>query len=382
MNPGEAKFLLSAQRPNGADAEDPQFAEATQRVREDPDLRPWVQGERAWDSAIAGCLRSVPVPLGLQARILAGRRAVVAPRWWQKLQTIALAAMGILLLALWVYWIRTPQPGSVSHFQASMAKYLKSWILCNQALLLAILSMTHAVIVHATSFDSNYTNLASVLRNHVRNGEVSYAALKAAPSTLTASLGDLASVGESEFNGWDRQMQLSFLINLYNASTLKLVADHYPIPSIKKIGTLWKGPWKQPVVRIWGGLKTLDSVEHELIRARFAEPRIHFALVCAAKGCPPLRSEPYIGARLDQQLEDQGRVFLAQSAKNRADADSKTLYLSPIFNWFGSDFTTAGKTLLDYVKQYLPPSAVGEMATGTWRIRHTPYDWSLNDRSP
>ena len=143
---------------------------------------------------------------------------------------------------------------------------------------------------------------------------------------------------EVEFNRWTQPQQLAFLINLYDAATLKLIVEHYPVKSIKDIGNFFKGPWKQEVVPLLGKTVTLDYLEHGVLRKKYAEPRIHFAIVCAAKGCPPLRAEAFVADRLNEQLDDQGRVFLGPKEKNRWDTHARVLYLSPIFKWFSEDF--------------------------------------------
>jgi len=247
--------------------------------------------------------------------------------------------------------------------------------------LVVLLLTLHAAVMAAADFDHTHAGFARVLAANVTNGVVDYAALKAVQAELDSYLAGLSAVPRDEFGKWSRDQRLAFLINLYNAATLKLIVDHHPVASIRKIGGLLKGPWKQEVVGFQGGRITLDRLEHELIRPVFAEPRIHFALVCAARSCPPLRSEPFVAARLGAQLDDQARAFLAQSAKNRIDRAAKTLWLSPIFDWYASDFTQGGRPLVEYVADFLPPEDATELRTGSYRIRHTDYDWTLNDRA-
>lgn len=232
----------------------------------------------------------------------------------------------------------------------------------------------------AQAFDHAYASLARVLAAQVKNGEVDYSALKAAPVELNACLADMAAVKEGEFKTWTEQQQIAFLVNLYNSSTLQLVADHYPVKSIKKIGGLLGNPWKLEAVRLWGRMTTLDEIEHGLLRARYAEPRVHFALVCAARSCPPLRAEPYVADRLDAQLTDQARRFFAQPAKNRVDAAAGTLWLSPIFRWFAADFTKDGRTLEQFVTPFFDEADAKRIREGGLRVKFTEYDWSLNSR--
>ena len=237
-----------------------------------------------------------------------------------------------------------------------------------------------AGILPAAGFDSGHEAWSRVLATHVRDGRVGYSALKKDPAELIACLDAAASVSRAQFDGWPQADQIAFLINLYNAATLKRVVDHYPVTSIRKIGGLFGNPWKLTGVRLWGESVSLDHIEHDLLRKRYREPRIHFALVCAAVSCPPLRPEAYTGERLDAQLNDQGILFLSQSSKNRLDPGTKTLWLSPIFDWFRGDFTAGDRTLEQFVSPYLSEPDRTALSAGGFRVRFTDYDWSLNDR--
>jgi len=122
------------------------------------------------------------------------------------------------------------------------------------------------------------------------------------------------------------------------------------------------------------------QIEHKILRARYTEPRIHFALVCASESCPPLRPEAYRAADLDHQLDDQARTFLRDPAKNRYDADQGVLYLSKIFSWFEGDFEAHSASVSAYVEPYLLVEAGQAVRSGDVPIRYLPYDWSLNGR--
>src|ERR1051326_887668 len=209
----------------------------------------------------------------------------------------------------------------------------------------------------AAGFDHSHALFDKVLKAHVKDALVNYPALKASPKDLNAYLDQLAGVSEADFQKWTEKQQLAFLINLYNAATLRLITDNYPIASIKKIGGLLSGPWKQEVVRLFGQITTLDHLEHQVLRKKYTEPRVHFAIVCAAHGCPPLRSEAYVAEQLDAQLDDQGRKFLGTAAKNSVDARARTLYLSPIFKWFSEDFEKKSGTVQKFVAPFFPDAA-------------------------
>jgi hypothetical protein len=228
------------------------------------------------------------------------------------------------------------------------------------------------------AFDHSHAAFTAVLEAHVRDARVDYAALKANPNALGKYLDTLGAVPKGEFDKWSKPRQIAYLINFYNAQTLKLIIDHYPVKSIKDIGG-FRGPWKLKIVHIWGGLKTLDEIEHEILRANYDEPRIHFALVCAAKGCPPLRREAYRAEVLDAQLAGQGRAFMSDTSKNRVDPQKKILHLSPIFKWFAGDFEYGSGTVEAFVIPFLPAKDAAAVGNGGFRIAYTHYDWSLND---
>lgn len=231
----------------------------------------------------------------------------------------------------------------------------------------------------AKDFDHSHALFAQVLQKQVKDGWVHYRSLKSAPANLNAYLDQMASVQESEFKKWTRSQQLSFLINLYNASTLKLIIDHYPLKSIKDIGNILKGPWDQPVVRLFGQTVTLNHLEHNIIRKTYKDPRAHFVLVCAAKGCPPLSEEPYVPEKLEEQFTDQGKKFLGNLQKNSVDTSQKILYLSPIFDWFKDDFINKSGSVIAFVQPYFPPEQARELLKGNYKIKFTRYDWTLND---
>ena len=137
-------------------------------------------------------------------------------------------------------------------------------------------------IVQAQEIDAEHSMLNRLLNTYVQKGRVDYAGLKNNRQDLDRYLAELSRVKETAFKRWTKNERLAFLINLYNADTLQLIIDHYPVKRIKDIGGFIKGPWKQPVVKLFGKTITLNTLEHDIIRKRFNEPRVHAALVCAA----------------------------------------------------------------------------------------------------
>lgn len=248
----------------------------------------------------------------------------------------------------------------------------------------------------------NFESYAAVLERFVDDeGMVDYEGLKADGGALENLLEAMAALDRGTFDLWSDDAKVAFWINAYNALTLDAIIDHYPIKasfvrslrypknSIRQIPGVWdKLEWA-----VMGRKMTLDDIEHETLRADFNEPRIHVALVCAAMGCPPLRNEPYVGERLDEQLDDQAGKFFANPAKLRVDRDAGRLYLSPIFDWFGEDFVkTYGtdekfewygeveRAVVSFVSRYLSKDDGEYLESRELSIRHLDYDWSLNQQ--
>jgi hypothetical protein len=220
------------------------------------------------------------------------------------------------------------------------------------------------------AFDHEYQSYGDVLAKYVANGSVDYALLLQNRSGLDSLLAQAAEVSFEEYSTFSRARQLSFMINLYNAATLVLILDHYPVKSIKDIGGLFSSPWNRKFIRLFDHKIGLGHIEHDILRSEFKEPRIHFAIVCASIGCPHLINEPYLPDKLEQQLSDAEQRFLSARPAANYYADGK-LYLSPIFKWFREDF--GGETgVMTFAQRYFPE------ANPETKIVYTDYDWSLN----
>lgn len=264
-------------------------------------------------------------------------------------------------------------------------------VACGAGLLLASLLVITTGLASAQDFDPAHRWYDGVLKEFVHDGRVDYIGLKANPKALDHYLADMARLPESQFNSWSGKQRLACLVNLYNAATLRLILDHAPVRSIKDIGSFFKGPWDQPAVHLSGRTITLNTLEHEILRKQYNEPRIHMALVCAAMGCPSLRSEAYTAENLDAQLDDQAKRFLANPAKFRIDP-RKGVLLSPIFKWYGADFrarytprdgfaglTETERAVLNFCGQYLSSADREHLASGGYPVGFLDYDWSLNE---
>jgi hypothetical protein len=235
-----------------------------------------------------------------------------------------------------------------------------------------------AALAPVRALDHSHAVLDGVLGKYASSSGVNYAGLKKDAAALNTYLDTLAAVPESEFKGFTRDQQMAMLINLYNAATLKLVIDHYPVKSIKDISASSGGPWKQPVVRLFGKKQTLDYLENDLLRPKYKDPRIHFAINCASIGCPELRSDAFQASRLDSQLDEQTRKFLKDGSKNRLDAKTKTLHLSPIFDWFKDDFTGRSGSVEKFIAPFMSGGDRAVVEKGGLTIKSTAYSWSLN----
>jgi hypothetical protein len=224
-----------------------------------------------------------------------------------------------------------------------------------------------------------------VLHDHVSGGRVNYKAIKQ-DKRFADYLDVLKKTDPKTLTGKD---ELAFWINVYNAYTLKVVCDNLPLKSITDlngagglvIATIMKSTvWDKKIVNVNGKEYTLNGVENDIIRSK-GDPRVHFAMVCGAKSCPPLRNEAFEGAKLNEQLEDQGRDFLAQKKKNSFDITKKSCELSMIFNWFKGDFEKTGKPVLVYISRFLPKEQADHVAANaaSYSIGYSEYDWALND---
>lgn len=237
-----------------------------------------------------------------------------------------------------------------------------------------ILSTLLAFAAAALAFDNSNKLYKNVLSLYVKEGLVDYSRLKSNPADLNGYLDQTTHVTRKEFNSWTRDERLASLINLYNARTIRLIIEHYPVKGIKDIGGA-KGPWEESIVPLFGEIITLNALEG-IIRNNYNDPRVHFALVCAAKGCPPLLGEPYSAENLNNQLETQTQKFLNDSAGNSIDVKTKIIRLSPIFDWYAEDFSSTAGSVRNFIKPYYLNYPAEE-----FKIEYTYYDWSLNDSS-
>ena len=252
-------------------------------------------------------------------------------------------------------------------------------------------------------FDHEHRLLDQVLQKHVENGLVNYRALQADPETLDRYLQALAGVDPKAYENWTRPRKLAFWINAYNAYTLRVILDHYPVTrsifadplrrhpadSIRQIPGVW-GWRKWPVM---GGKFTLDQMEHSILRQELKEPRIHFVIVCASIGCPLLESRAFDAEHLEARLDQAAVNYLYHGRRVQIDRAGNAVRLPQIMNWFAEDFVPDPQTA-GFFERY-PREAIGPLAwvyryanaadrefmrQGKFELVYLEYDWALNDR--
>jgi len=246
-----------------------------------------------------------------------------------------------------------------------------------------------SVEVYAREFD--HSPWDHVLKEFVNEqGRVDYAALKASPAELDRYVTELAaqSPASDPQNFPTRQSQLAYWINAYNALVMKGVIDHWPVESVRKIGGLpYSFFWRKKFVL--GERKyTLDAIEG-IMRKNLAEPRIHFALVCAANSCPRLQRKAYTPENTEGLLEDAARFYINEPRNLRIDPDHNEVTIARIFSFYHEDFenyvreknlTGTGQPILDYIRVYASEENRGRLeALNHSRLGHFDYDWGIND---
>lgn len=216
---------------------------------------------------------------------------------------------------------------------------------------------------------------------------VDYAGFARNRAALQGVLDGLSAVAPAEFERWTREQRMAFLVNAYNAFTVALILTKWPdLKSIKDLGSVFRSPWKNEFFTLLGGKRHLDWIEHEQLRAKYAEPRVHAAVNCASIGCPALRPEAFTAAQLESQLEDGMMRFLGDRTRNRVADNNTKLEVSPIFKWFREDFEKGHQGFArveDVFARYAAALSEQPAAQAALRARSLPvsfldYDWSIN----
>ncbi len=225
-----------------------------------------------------------------------------------------------------------------------------------------------------------------LLKTYVKPGagglnRVDYAAFKQkGHKDLKAYLGGLKKVDPTTLGSKDAY---AYYVNLYNAKTIDVVLDHYPVKSIKDISlgggllaSVTGGPWKAKVVEVNGKELSLDDIEHGILRKKYRDPRVHYAVNCASIGCPNLSRHAYTGAKLNAQLDEAARAYVNSPRGLRFDGNRLTA--SSIYDWFQADFGGTEQGVIAHAKEYAEP-ALSKKLSAAKSIDGYAYDWTLND---
>lgn len=215
--------------------------------------------------------------------------------------------------------------------------------------------------------DLSHTVFNNLLKKYVSStGKVDYKGIKADKEKLYEYLEVLEA--NPPQNSWDKNKRLAYWINAYNANTIKMIVENYPTSSITKINAK---PWDQPIAKIGDKTYTLNQIENEIIRPTFKEPRIHFAVNCAAKSCPKLLNEAYMPEKMEAQLDKMAKAFVNNTEANTVS--EKKAELSKIFEWYKDDFTASGG-VISFINQYLEVKVKDNA-----KVSYKEYDWNLNE---
>lgn len=222
----------------------------------------------------------------------------------------------------------------------------------------------------ASAQEPDYSAWTRILKSYYDPAHgMDYAALKAHDLAAMQNIrGQLARVKPATL---DKKQQLAYWINVYNVNTVLTILENYPVASIRDISTdpiVRLNVFKKERVPAEGTILSLDTIENEKIREGFHDPRIHFAINCAAKSCPPIRTEAYDGAHVDAQLDDQVRRFLNAHVR----VDKSVVHTTKIMDWFSKDFDNWAGGKLAFLRRYMK-------IDGNPDFEYDDYDWALND---
>ncbi len=219
----------------------------------------------------------------------------------------------------------------------------------------------------------NYNAFEKILNEYVKDGRVDYERLKKS-NVMDMYISQLAEAHLGSLK--TRAQKLTFWINAYNALAIKGVLDNYPLKSVMDV----EGFFDKLKYEIAGVEYTLNDIENRVIRPTFGDPRIHFALVCASLSCPNLESKAFKPEDLDKELDEAGRKFLQDSAKNKIDKNKGIVYLSKIFEWYAQDFIKSSGSVLEFVRDYFSDEDRKYLRGRDFKVEFWEYDWNLNDK--
>jgi hypothetical protein len=245
-----------------------------------------------------------------------------------------------------------------------------------------IAAQTPMTTIDTKKFKNNYESFNAILKSFVNeNGTVDYASIRSDPYNLDKFITFINNVSPEnnpeQFSDSDGK---AYWINVYNALAIKTIIDNPGINSIKEIswglGAFWRNKFVVGQKRM-----TLNHIEHKILRKKYHDPRIHFAINCASNSCPPIGNRIVTGINLDEQLDKKTINFINDISNVRIDHIKKEIQLSRIFKWFKKDFLQNHENLISYIIVYLDESDTKEKAEtlSTYKIVYNKYDWLLND---
>jgi hypothetical protein len=214
---------------------------------------------------------------------------------------------------------------------------------------------------------------------------VDYAKWKKIKADLQRLDAYLAALQSLKPSAMARDQAFVFWINLYNAATLKVLLDHDPVKSIRDIKSTGSGlldfkasfgPWRTPFLTVEGQSLSLDNIEHDILRPKFRDPRVHYALNCASIGCPNLKRTPWSAKALDADLDAAATAYVNHPRGVSAGPDG-SIRVSSIYHWFKEDFGGGDKGIIAHLRKYASPGLAAKLAGKTSIAGHD-YDWSLN----
>jgi len=243
-----------------------------------------------------------------------------------------------------------------------------------QCFLILIFTAILPVTIAFSDTGVDNTIYDNLLTKHVTDGRVNYDGFKTDEALLDQYLNILSS---TKIDALSEKGQMAFYINAYNAFTIKLILTKYPgIDSIKDLGGLFSSPWSIKFIPLQDKKVTLDHIEHDILRPTFKDPRVHFAVNCASKSCPPLRNEAFEPDRINEQLDEQTTLFI--NGPNNYTLKENTISISKIFKWFKEDFKNKP---VAFIKNYADASLKEKLVIidSDIRVKYLDYDWSLNN---
>lgn len=235
------------------------------------------------------------------------------------------------------------------------------------------------------AFDQTHAEFDSFLSDYVKvhefHSEFDYKSALKDKSKLEKYTKSLSEVQKNDFDNWNEKQKLSFLINAYNAFTIKLILDNYPVDSIKDSKISFFSPFKKSFFKLFGKERSLGDVEHEMIRAWFKEARIHFAIVCASIGCPAIQNKAFSESNLESMLEKGANTFMSDKSRNRYSKKDQELQISKIFDWFEDDFKRDFGSVKAFAIKYMPLNDEEKQAvlSSSTDVEYTDYNWKLNE---